>query len=114
MNQLTVKQLQEEIKSLKNSLYTSEQKVRKLEEEIKSLKINKKNERGAGRKPKFTEEERETIKMYRLQGKTIQYIADMFACSIGLIHKIVNEIDKSNPRKKLRSKNSKVKNNRRD
>ncbi len=115
MNQLIVKQLQQEIKSLKNSLYISEQKMRELEEEIKSLKVNNKenikNERGAGRKSKFTDEEKETIRMYRLQGKTMQYIADMFDCSVGLVHKIVNEIDKSNPRKKLKSKikNNKVK-----
>lgn len=50
-----------------------------------------KNQRGAGRKSKFTDSEKETIKMYRLQGKTIKEIADMYNCSVGLVHKLINE-----------------------
>lgn len=49
------------------------------------------NERGAGRKIRFTDQEKETIKMYRLQGKTIKELAEMFCCSVGLIHKLINE-----------------------
>ena len=49
------------------------------------------NERGAGRKARFTDTEIETIKMYRIQGKTIKEIADMFKCSVGLIHKLISE-----------------------
>ena len=29
--------------------------------------------------------------MYRFQGKTIKEIAEMFKCSTGLVHKIINE-----------------------
>ena len=29
--------------------------------------------------------------MYRIQGKTIKEIAKMNSCSVGLIHKIINE-----------------------
>lgn len=57
---------------------------------------HKYNERGAGRKPKFTDKERETIKMYRLQGKTIKEIATIYNCSVGLIHKLINEQQKRN------------------
>lgn len=55
--------------------------------------INEKkhNERGAGRKSRFSEEEKSSIKMYRFQGKTIKEIAEMFKCSTGLVHKIINE-----------------------
>lgn len=53
--------------------------------------VIKHNERGAGRKDRFTLREKETIKMYRMQGKKLNEIADMFGCSIGLIHKIINE-----------------------
>ena len=49
------------------------------------------NERGAGRKTKFSDQEKETIRMYRLQGKTIKEIAQMYNCSVGLIHKLINE-----------------------
>lgn len=74
-------------------------RVKELEkenEELKSSCINpmvtkKHNERGAGRKARFTDTEIETIKMYRIQGKTIKEIADMFKCSVGLVHKIINE-----------------------
>ena len=87
-------------------------KIEKLEKEIKKLKIeiqqlkdenkllrNKKgtidlkihNERGAGRKSRFTVQERETMKLYRIQGKTIKEIAELYSCSVGLVHKIINE-----------------------
>lgn len=49
------------------------------------------NERGAGRKIRFTDKEKETIKMYRSQGKTIKELSEMFCCSVGLIHKLINE-----------------------
>ena len=53
------------------------------------LKIH--NERGAGRKSRFTIQEKETMKLYRIQGKTIKEIAEMYSCSVGLVHKIINE-----------------------
>lgn len=59
---------------------------------IQELIIEKQhNERGAGRKTRFTDQEKETVKMYRLQGKTIKELAEMFCCSVGLIHKLINE-----------------------
>ena len=77
-------------------LFIQQQKNKELEKEIEYLVeknsiIQKHNERGAGRKSRFTQSEIETIKMYRLQGKTIREIAEMFKCSVGLIHKIINE-----------------------
>lgn len=77
-------------------LFIQQQKNKELEKEIADLldrySITKKhNERGAGRKSRFTQSEIETIKMYRIQGKTIKEIAELFKCSVGLIHKIINE-----------------------
>ena len=60
-------------------------------ETVHKLISEKHNIRNAGRKPRFTDNEEETIKMYRIQGKTIKEIADMFGCSIGLIHKVISE-----------------------
>lgn len=71
-------------------------------EENKQLKVSiigfqklndekKHNNRGAGRKSKFTDEEKAMIKMYRFQGKTIKEISEMYNCSVGLIHKLINE-----------------------
>lgn len=48
------------------------------------------NERGAGRKERFTEQEKEMIKMYRAQGKGFREIAEMYCCSVGLVHKIIS------------------------
>ena len=49
------------------------------------------NERGAGRKEKFTKEQKEQIKRLRADGKTIKEIAEIFKCSAGLIHKLISE-----------------------
>lgn len=46
----------------------------------------------SGRHKKFSKAEEETIKMYRMQGKTIQEIAHTFDCSVGLVHKIVKSL----------------------
>ena len=78
------KELEKEIQELKN------EKAEKLNSKVIHQE-KKHNERGAGRKARFTNSEVETIKMYRLQGKTIKEIAEMFKCSVGLIHKIINE-----------------------
>ena len=52
--------------------------------------LAKKVARG-GRKQKFTEEDKTLIKMYRLQGKTVRELAEMFNCSVGLVHNLVSE-----------------------
>ena len=72
--------------------------IQKLKDENKLLKSNNvisdkksNNDRGAGRKERFSEQEKEMMKMYRIQGKTIKEISEMYPCSVGLIHKIINE-----------------------
>lgn len=69
------------------------QKLLKENEEFKSNNcVNKlKNERGAGRKEMFTEEEKTTVKMLRLQGKSYRAIAKDMKCSVATVHKIINE-----------------------
>ena len=71
-------------------------KIFELEKEIEELKSNNsvhksKNERGAGRKERFSQTEKQAMKMYRLQGKSIREIARIYECSVGLIHKLINE-----------------------
>lgn len=82
---------------MKKQIKLLELKNKSLEDTIKHNKkvhklINEKkhNERGAGRKTRFTDGEIETIKLYRIQGMTIKHIAEVFECSVGLIHKLVN------------------------
>ena len=88
--QIIAKQ-EKEIQKLKNE-------IQKLKDENKKLKSNKTisaakihNERGAGRKSKLKDHDKEVIKMYRLQGKTIKEISELYNCSVGLVHKIINE-----------------------
>lgn len=72
-----------------------EPEIKRLNEEVQKLKNENRekihNERGAGRKSRLTEQEKESIRMYRLQGKTIKEIAEMFSCSVGIIHKLIHE-----------------------
>lgn len=100
----TVKALIEENDTLKKELKEKEllnKKIQKLNNEhnkmIKEIKESNgvqkiKNERGAGRKSKFTDKEIERILKCRNEHKSsIRTIARDFGCSIGLIHKIINE-----------------------
>ena len=83
-------------KKMKKALVDNyEPEIERLNEEVQKLKSENKvrthNERGAGRKSIFTEQEKESIRMYRLQGKTIKELAEMFSCSVGIIHKLIHE-----------------------
>ena len=66
--------------------------VLKENEELKSDKVQKiKNERGAGRKSRFKDEDIEIIKNLRNEGKSYKAIAEEMNCSVGLVHKLINE-----------------------
>lgn len=69
------------------------QKLLKENEELKNnSNIQKiKNERNAGRKERFTEEEKATVKMLRLQNKSYRAIAKELNCSVATVHKIINK-----------------------
>lgn len=61
-------------------------------EKNNNSKVQKiKNERGAGRKALFSDEDKRQVKLYREKGKTIKQISQLYCCSVGLIHKIINE-----------------------
>ena len=86
------------IEKQEKSIQKLKNEIQKLKDKNKLLKSNnvisdKKshNERGAGRKERFSDQEKEMMKMYRIQGKTIKEISEMYSCSVGLIHKIINE-----------------------
>ena len=49
----------------------------------------KHNERGAGRKAKFTELEIETMKMYKIQGMSTRAIGEIFNCSHTTVNKLI-------------------------
>lgn len=74
---IKISDLEKEIEDLKKSINCNVQKI--------------KNERGAGRKERFTDKEKDEIKEYRIQGKSIREIAKVYKCSTGLVHKLINE-----------------------
>ena len=84
------------IKSKDDTIKRDRDTIQKLLKEIKELKSNNvvnklKNERGAGRKEMFTEEQKARVKMLRLQDKSYRAIAKDMNCSIATVHKIINE-----------------------
>ena len=85
-----------ELKLINEELKKELDKYKKegLEYKIKlnNSESKKRNERNAGRKSKLKDNEIEAIRMYRLQGKTIKEISELFGCSVGLIHKTLNQI----------------------
>ena len=83
-------------KSKDDTIKRDRDNIQKLLKEIEELKSNNvvnklKNERGAGRKEMFTEEQKARVKMLRLQGKSYRAIAKDMNCSVATVHKIINE-----------------------
>ena len=84
------------IKSKDDTIKRDRDTIQKLLKEIEELKSNNvvnklKNERGAGRKEMFNEEQKARVKMLRLQGKSYRAIAKDMNCSVATVHKIINE-----------------------
>lgn len=63
----------------------------KKENQLLKSSTNKHNERGAGRKQMFGEAQKMAMKDYRDQGYTIKQISKIFNCSVGIVHKLINE-----------------------
>ena len=83
-------------KSKDDTIKRDRDTIQKLLKEIKELKSNNvvnklKNERGAGRKEMFTEEQKARVKMLRLQDKSYRAIAKDMNCSVATVHKVINE-----------------------
>ncbi len=89
LNEINTKSKDDTIKRDRDTI----QKLLKETEELKSNNgVNKlKNERGAGRKEMFTEEQKARVKMLRLQGKSYRAIAKDMNCSVATVHKIINK-----------------------
>lgn len=86
-----IEKLKENILRLiaENDQLRNENKLLKLELEKRSqTKMN------VGRKNKFNNEQIQKIKIASKEGKSIRQIAKDFDCSVGLVHKLINEKDK--------------------
>lgn len=71
----------------------ADEKFKSTIEDLDGIKKNsfRHNARGAGRRAKFTDAQVDEIKKLREDGSTIKEIASRFECSVGLIHKLINE-----------------------
>ena len=100
-NNITI--LSKKIDCLNDIIARLEARNNRLEQEVNKYKDFKRNlddlkkgvlihnARGAGRKAKFTDKQIEEIRRLREDGNTIKEIANRYNCSVGLIHKLINE-----------------------
>jgi hypothetical protein len=98
--------LQAKIDSLESQIQSLMLKYEQLMQQYEMLEVEKKklqnkiecstikNERGAGRKKRFDTDKVNDILKARSEGKSIRSLAKEFNCSIGLIHKLINEHNK--------------------
>ena len=91
INSPTYVQLTKRIEFLETKNNILEEQIKHKDNVHKLINEQKKNDRGAGRKTKFTDYEIATMQMYRLQGKTIRELSKMYKCSVGLVHKLIDE-----------------------
>ena len=75
---------------MKHKLKLAENTISSLRSD--ALLSKKKNIRGAGRKEKFTPQEKEKIIERRSNGTKLKDLALEFDCSIGMIHKVLNSV----------------------
>lgn len=86
------KELKCECKKLNEDIKAKDEYIHQLKSEKNNLiEAPRKNERGAGRKPHFTDADKETMKLYKIQGKTLKEIAELYKCSTSYIFKVINE-----------------------
>lgn len=68
-----------------------EKRIKELEKENEELKLQINKRKKVGRKQRFQEHEIEAMRFYRFQGKTFKEIAELFNCSVGLVHNNINQ-----------------------
>lgn len=91
----------EEIEQLQNQLDASQKAQGALQaaldaaqEELQRIKASQMhNARGAGRKPKLTDDQKQEIKQLRSEGVTMAEISKQIGCSIGLVYNIIQKLN---------------------
>lgn len=78
-----------EIISIREELYKLRKENEELKQQLASRVKRIHNERGGGRKNKFSEEEEKRIIQLRESGMTLQKIAEELQCSVSLVHKVL-------------------------
>ena len=89
-NKARINELLEDIAVLRYHIYELKKENEELRMQLQNKDIKVHNERGGGRKKKFSEEEEARIRQLRESGMTLQRIAEELQCSVSLVHKIVS------------------------
>lgn len=76
----------EEIKRLKGIIERKEEIIKNQKKKIKELLAQV-----GGRPPKLSDNDKTLIEMYRIQGKTIKEIAEIFNCSTRTVDRILKQ-----------------------
>ena len=84
------KKLKYENKKIKEELKEKNIEIQKLKNEKDQLVDSVRNARGAGRKSKL-DDKKDEIKQLRSKGMKIAELATKYNCSVGKIHKLINE-----------------------
>jgi DNA-binding NarL/FixJ family response regulator len=67
-----------------------------LDDYIPATSVQKlKNERGAGRKPSDLRYAKQAVMLYREDGYSMRKIAKIYGVSVGTVHKLINEQNKT-------------------
>jgi DNA-directed RNA polymerase specialized sigma24 family protein len=95
---LTKEQLREQIdiacktiEELRATVRDQEVTIARLQEQLVEFNQWKERLKLGGRKEMFGEAEKESIRMYAMQGKSMREIAKIYDCSVGKIHKVIHE-----------------------
>lgn len=80
-------EMEQKIRFLENEIAMKDKRMTRLQEKF----IHTHNERGAGRKPRLSPAEEEEIVVMHLNGESMRRIAQHMGCSVGLVHKLINE-----------------------
>lgn len=91
----------EEVEQLQNQLDASRKAQDALQaaldaaqEELQQIKATQvHNARGAGRKPKLTDDQEQEIKQLRSEGRTMADISKQIGCSVGLVYNTIQKLN---------------------
>lgn len=82
-----IHELETELKIMNQKYITVVNQLNNLQQEKSKI-----NPRGAGRKPLLNEDQANNIRNLYKNGLTMKQLSTMYDCSVGLIHKLINEL----------------------
>lgn len=89
-----VEQLQNQLDASRKAQDALQAALDAAQEELQQIKASQvHNARGAGRKPKLTDDQEQEIKQLRSEGLTMAEISKQIGCSVGLVYNTIQKIN---------------------